>query len=261
MLDVFYSTDEELALAEIAARARLPKATAHRFVTDLIQWGALERTASGLRLGIRLFELGQLVPHQRNMRNLAMPFLHDLYERTECTVNLAMRDGNEVVYIEKFAGKICVPTSRPGGRLPIHATALGKVLLAFSNEAVIRDILKKPLHPMTPKTLTEPGKIRGVLSEVRRNWVAFDDEESHLGLHCVAAPIVNCETRQIVAGISVSGIRSYRDARLIAPVVLEAAFSMSKNFGGDDFEGSAAQYSLRPRNPAMSAARLKAGQV
>ena len=108
--------------------------TAHRLVGELVEWGALARTADGRYVvGRRLWDIGLLAPVQTGLRQLASPYLHDLYGATLATVHLAVRDGVEVLYVDRLAGHASVPVvSRIGSRLPMHATGVGKVLLAHA---------------------------------------------------------------------------------------------------------------------------------
>ena len=133
LLTAFRPGDGELTLAELARRTGLPKPTAHRMLAELAQWNVVERTPDGIRLGMRLFELGQLAPLQRGLREAATPFLSDLFEATHETVHLAVPDGLDVVYVQKLAGRNGprIP-SRVGGRMPAYCTGVGKALLAFA---------------------------------------------------------------------------------------------------------------------------------
>ncbi len=159
LLDAFGAEDKELSLTQIAQRSGLPKSTTHRLVADLLSWGGLERTGSGLRLGLRLFELGRFVPVQRELAEVARPYLDDLYNITQKTVNLAVLSNTEVVYVEKIESPDSPTASRAGSRLPVHCTALGKAMLAFSPPALSDQIIQSGL---TPVTRAEHHERRGV---------------------------------------------------------------------------------------------------
>lgn len=228
LLDAFGATDTELTLGELAVKAGMPKSTAHRLVRHLVGWGGLERTDNGLRLGLRLFELGHMVPTQRKLREIALPYLEDLHEITGKTVNLAVRDGQDIVYVEKMASRgVLIPHSRTGGRLPLHCTALGKAILAFSPNDVLDSVLAAGLHRITPRTLTDPAKLRRDLAITHKRRLAFDLEESQPGVSCTAAPVV-ARTGEVVAAISVTDMESAAMARGIGPAVLAAAMSLSR---------------------------------
>ncbi|MFC6021271.1 IclR family transcriptional regulator [Plantactinospora solaniradicis] len=231
LLDAFDKGDGELTLTELADRAGLPKSTAHRLVGDLVKWRALERTPNGLRLGMRLFELGHLVPSPRELRDIALPYLEDLHTTTRKTVNLAVRDGIDIVYVEKLlAPNEPVPHSRAGGRLPMHCTALGKAILAYSSPALLDEVVAAGLRRMTPKTIQDPKALRAELATVRERRIAYDVEESRIGLHCVAAPLFD-RRGEIVAAVSVTGMQSRSTARNFAPAVLTASLSLSRQLG------------------------------
>lgn len=231
LLDVFDKGDGELTLTELAEKAGMPKSTAHRLVSDLVAWRALERTPTGLRLGMRLFELGHLVPSARHLRESALPYLEDLYSTTRKTVNLAVRDGCDIVYVEKLiAANVPVPHSRAGGRLPLHCTALGKAILAYEPPGLLDEVVEAGLRRLTPKTILDPDALRTELVTVRRRRIAYDLEESHLGLHCVAAPLFD-HTGEVVAALSITGLPSRSTARHLAPAVLTASMALSRQLG------------------------------
>jgi DNA-binding IclR family transcriptional regulator len=220
----------ELTLNELAERSRLPRSTAHRVACRLEGLGALERTRRGWRVGVRMFELGQLVPTQLRLREQALPFMGDLYEATRGTIHLAVLEGADVMYVEMLAGhrKVRSP-SRRGGRVPAHCTAVGKVLLAFTPEAFDRD--GPPLAARTRATITDRVALAAVLAEVRRTGVAFDEEEAMEGLHCVAAPVR--DHRGVAAALSVSmPVDGPMTPRGCAPVVRTAALALSRQLRG-----------------------------
>src|SRR5664279_5059944 len=139
VLSAFDLEHTELTLSELARRAALPKSTAHRMVAELVRLGLLEQTGTRLRLGLRLFELGQLVPRQSTLREAALPYMEDLREATASAVHLAVLEGVEVVYVEILRGRDRqVLPSRVGGRMPAHATGVGKAILAFSAPEVVK---------------------------------------------------------------------------------------------------------------------------
>lgn len=231
LLELFSPDDTEVSISELARRGGIPKSTTHRLVADLIRFGALERGRSGLRLGVRLFELGHLVPDHRRLRELAMPYARTLAEVTGLTSNIAVREGLEVMYLEKIAHRdLRVPHSRVGGRLPMHATGLGKAILAYSPPTVVDAVLAQPLTAVSSATITDPDAFRRELDEVRRVHVAFDLEESRPGLFCVAAPIFARGDR-VVGALSVTGATSQGEARSWAHLVLESASALSHSLG------------------------------
>ncbi|MFH8249129.1 IclR family transcriptional regulator [Microbacterium sp. B2969] len=231
LLELFSPDESELSISEMARRTGMPKSTTHRLVGDLLAWGALEKGRNGVRLGVRLFELGHLVPDHARLRELAIPFAHSLNEITHLTSNLAVREGSEIIYIEKINSRdLKVPHSRVGGRLPMHCTALGKAILAYSSTAFVDSVLEGPLTRLTPKTLTDPDALRRELVGVRNSRVAYDFEESQLGLFCVAAPIF-ARTGRVVGALSVTGATSRSQARSFSGVVLASSRALSHALG------------------------------
>src|SRR4051812_2019849 len=126
LLDTFYPTGGSFRLAELVVRTGLSKTTAYRLVGNLVELGYLERSQEHYRLGNRLFELGSLVSRRLDLRETALPFLQDLFESTRQTVHFGVRDGFDVVYVERIHGhdSLALP-SRIGGRLPLSCTAIG----------------------------------------------------------------------------------------------------------------------------------------
>lgn len=190
LVGAFDEDHRRLTLTELATRADLPLPTAHRLVAELVAWGALAKTSSGRYVvGRRLWDIGLLAPMQAGLVETASPFLHDLYAATLATVHLAVRDGNEVLYLDRLRGHASVPVlSTVGTRLPMHATGVGKVLLAYAPADVQAEVLGH-LHRITPYTITQPGTLRRQLSRVVRDGYATTVEEMSLGACSVAVPI------------------------------------------------------------------------
>ena len=190
LLGAFDEHHRRLTLTELADRAELPLPTAHRLVGELVSWGALARNAVGeYAVGRRLWDIGLLAPVQTGLREVASPYLHDLYGATLATVHLAVRDGTDVLYVDRLAGHASVPVvSSVGSRLPMHATGVGKVLLAHAPLEVQHAVLAD-LPRITPYTITQPGLLRRQLAKVLRDGYATTTEEMSLGACSLAVPI------------------------------------------------------------------------
>ena len=190
LLAAFDEHHRRLTLTELARHAGLPLPTAHRLAGELVAWGALARTPSGeYVVGRRLWDIGLLAPVQTGLRQLASPYLHDLYGATLATVHLAVRDGTEVLYVDRLSGHASVPVvSSIGSRLPMHATGVGKVLLAHAPADVQQAVLAD-LPRVTAYTITQPGTLRRQLARVLRDDYATTVEEMSLGGCSVAVPI------------------------------------------------------------------------
>lgn len=206
ILRAFSVEDHAVSLAELVRRTGLHKATVHRLTGELVETRLLDRTAGGYRLAGGLFELGMRASLERSLIEIAMPFLQDLYERTHETVHLGVLDGREVVYVAKIGGhRQASAPSRTGGRMPLHCTGIGKALLAHAGPALRRDILGAPLARRTPRTIVAPGLLNRQLDTIVEQGLAFEYEESTVGIACVAAPVLDVTTNYPVAAISVTG--------------------------------------------------------
>lgn len=227
LFDALYRAEGAVPLAELARRAGLPKTSTHRLAEELCKHALLERTDGGYRLGMRLFELGAGVPPQRALREAALPLMADLREATRCTVHLAILDGTEVVYVQILAspGSSRLP-SRLGGRLPAHATGVGKAILAFSPPEVVAARVDAGLRRLTPRTISTPGALARELESIRTHGIAYDREESTVGIHCVAAPVFDAQDR-VVAALSVTG-RSTREVVRIAPAARTVGLALGR---------------------------------
>ncbi|HJQ07431.1 MAG TPA: IclR family transcriptional regulator [Nocardioides sp.] len=212
LLDAFDERHRTLRLTDIATRAGVPLSTAHRLVAELVACGALQRLPSGeYAVGRRIWDLGLLAPVQTDLRAAASPFLHDLYGATLETVHLAVRDGLRVLYVDRLAGHRSVPIlSTVGSRMPMHATGVGKVLLAHAPEDVRRRILGRPLRRFTPYTVTSPGLIEEQLRKVRANGYATTAEEMSAGACSVAVPVSVGEEVVAAIGFVVPDLRRNR---------------------------------------------------
>ncbi|GAB3319732.1 IclR family transcriptional regulator [Geodermatophilus aquaeductus] len=226
VLDAFDATAPRLTLTEIAERSGTPLTTAHRLLAELTDWGALARRADGrYEIGRRLWDLGLLAPVSLELRQVASPFLLDVHTATRDTVHLAVRDGLSALYVERISGRESVPVvSQVGSRLPLHATGVGKVLLAAAPDEVVAEALAAPSRA-TRHTVVDPARLRRELTEVRRRGWARTAEEMSLGTLSVAVPVrVERGSSAVVAaalGIVVPSHR--RDLARLVPVLEVAA--------------------------------------
>ena len=228
VLDSFDTDHPTLSLTDLTRATGLARSTAHRLAEDLVRLGWLERSDAGYQLGMRLFELGELVPRQRNLVTMALPYMEDLRTATGATVHLAVLDGTEVVYLQVLSSKQAPRmNSRRGGRLPAHATGVGKAILAFSTPETIQKVIDTGLHRLTPRTIATPGQLRRELSAIRASGISYDREESNPGVLCAAAPVFG-QDGQVRAALSVSGF-SRRIAPRMAPAVQTAALSLTRD--------------------------------
>jgi DNA-binding IclR family transcriptional regulator len=226
VLDAFDPGAPRLTLSEIAARSGVPLTTAHRLLAELTAWGALTRRPDGrYEIGRKLWDLGLLAPVQLELRQVAAPFLLDVHTATRDTVHLAVREGSRALYVERISGRESVPVvSQVGSRLPLHATGVGKVLLAAAPDEVAEEVLRT-LTRETRHTVVDPGRLRRELTEIRRRGFARTAEEMSLGTASVAVPIpVELSSGAVVAGALGIVVPSHRrDATRLVPVLEVAA--------------------------------------
>jgi DNA-binding IclR family transcriptional regulator len=230
LLAAFTSDAPELTLSELARRAEVSLPTAHRRAMELVQWGALERGPDGrFHIGLRLWEVASLAPRGLGLREAAMPFLEDLYEVTHENVQLAVREGLEVVYVERIAGRNAVPVlTRVGGRFALHATGVGLVLLAHAPVEVQEEMLALPLHGYSPKTVTDPVRLRQMLASVRRDGHAVSDGQVTVDALSVAAPILGL-AGDVVAAVSLVVRADGAQPSALAPLVKAAARGITRS--------------------------------
>jgi DNA-binding IclR family transcriptional regulator len=237
VLDCFSATDRELGVSELARRLRLGKSTVFRLCSTLVAGGLLEHNpgTGRYRLGLHLYELGALVSVHMDLHEAAAPHLLDVRNRTGETVQLAVLDGREVVYVERLESSHTVRLfGRVGHRQPAHCTATGKVLLAHLPEAELDGLLDGwELPARTPYTITDHAALRKALAQVRRRGWGENTQEAEVGVASVAAPVCDA-TATVVAALSVAGPVMRLDGgslRRFAAVVVEAADSVSQRLG------------------------------
>lgn len=206
-LGLFSSARPEWGVSEMARVLELPKSSVSELLTSLADTGLLRRTDSGrYRIGWRLFELSQGMLESTDFRTEANPVMTALVERFGATSHLAIIEEGSVVYVEKQRSGRALPigVSRVGSRLPAHATAVGKVLLAFLSWSRVAAILASQGMPaLTSRTITCPERLAAELREVRAQGYALDLEEAMGGLSCIAAPIRNIDG-EVAAAVSIS---------------------------------------------------------
>lgn len=189
--------------SEIARAIGLPVPTTHRLCTKLVDLGALDRDPAGrLSIGMSLWELGYLSPHRRGLREVALPFMEDLFAATRENVLLTVLDGIEVVYLEQIAGRDAISvTSRTGGRMPAHVSSGGLVLLAHAPAHVLGEVIETGLRARTPQSITDERALRHTLHEIRRRGHVVCRQMVDQHSVAVAAPVH--DGASVVAALSV----------------------------------------------------------
>lgn len=233
LLDALADSNEPASLKNLAAETGLHPSTAHRILAAMTQARFVERQDAGTyRLGIRLLELGHIVKSRINLRDIALPHMQTLHEAIGEAINLGMRHEDEIVYLERTSsGRSLVRVVYlVGGRAPLHLTSLGKLFLASETAQGIRDYARRTGLPgKTPHSLTTLTALESVLDTVRKEGIAYDDEEAELGLKCVAAPIHDAEG-DIVAALSVSAPTERHDPTWIEQI-RQTAHAVSRDLG------------------------------
>ncbi len=199
-----FERGDELTLSEVARRADLPVSTAHRLLAEWVAWGGLLRGDNGrYRVGMKLWRLGARQPTARKLREAACPYLDDLLEATGEHVHLAVRDGLGAVYLERLSGPGAVRViSDVGTRLPLHATGVGLVLLAYAPSGTLDEVLAQNPRKFLPNTLTSEKELRARLASIRTTGVSRAVEELTRGAFSVAAPVRDT-AGDVVAAVSI----------------------------------------------------------
>ncbi|MHA4853256.1 MULTISPECIES: IclR family transcriptional regulator [unclassified Rhodococcus (in: high G+C Gram-positive bacteria)] len=228
ILDAFGSEHSDLSLTELARRSGVAKASVHRLAGELVEWGLLERAGTKYRLGLRLFELGQLVPRQRILRDAALPYMEDLLLATQETVHFAVRDGIDVLYIEKIVGhRGLQQQSRVAGRLPLYCTATGKMILAFSPQSVFDEVIEQGFTALTTRTTMSVAVLRQQLDRMRNEKLAVEVEETRIGYMSVAVPVFS-GPRTLAGALSVTGPTARLNVSRVTGALRTAGIGISR---------------------------------
>ncbi len=207
LLEMLAAQPEPVSLKEVSERTGLHPSTAHRILNDLAIGRFVDRPAAGsYRLGMRLLELGNLVKARLDVRESAMGPMRELHKVTHQPVNLSMRQGDEIVYIERtYSERSGMQVVRAiGGHAPLHLTSVGKLFLAHEDAARVRAYATRTgLTGHTRNSITDLARLERELAAVRSSGVARDDEELELGVRCMAAGVFD-DQGKLLAGLSIS---------------------------------------------------------
>ncbi|MDX1330516.1 MAG: IclR family transcriptional regulator [Burkholderiaceae bacterium] len=233
LLEVLAKNGQAMSLKEISEAAELHPSTTHRILNDLTIGRFVERPEAGTyRLGMRLLELGTLVKDRLNVRDLALGPMRELHRLIQQPVNLSVRQGDEIIYIERaYSERSGMQVVRAiGGRAPLHLTSVGKLFLASDDIARIRAYATRTgLPSQTRNSLTQLHQLERELQEAQRSGVARDNEELELGVRCIAAGIRD-DQGKLVAGLSISAPASRMDESWL-PKLQSTANEISKALG------------------------------
>ncbi|GAA4473824.1 IclR family transcriptional regulator [Rhodococcus olei] len=245
ILDAFDGRAARLTLEEVACRSRLPRSTVHRILDSLVKLNWVEHASFGYRLGRRALGTGG-DSGQAELREAAAPLLHELHLQTGMVVHLSVLDGHEIVYLDKVGGRMAAAIpSRVGGRLPAHATAAGKAMLAWLDPERVDAVCGDRLGRVTANTITGLGTLHLELNRIRqRRGLAFEREESTRGVACVGAAVRGTEGP--VAAVSLSGDVRTAPLERVAPLVVDAAREIGRTLHP---EMAAPRRAVRPAEP------------
>jgi DNA-binding IclR family transcriptional regulator len=207
LMNVLASREDAISLKEISEKTGLHPSTAHRILNDLTIGRFVDRPEPGsYRLGMRLLELGNMVKARLNVRDAALAPMRDLHKLIQQPVNLSMRQGDEIVYIERaYSERSGMQVVRAiGGRAPLHLTSVGKLFLSVDEPMKVRSYATRTgLHGNTKNSITQLPILERELSKVRQYGIARDNEELELGVRCIAAGIYD-DQGKLLAGLSIS---------------------------------------------------------
>ncbi len=233
LIDVLASREEAISLKEISDRAGLHPSTTHRILNDLAIGRFVDRPQPGsYRLGMRLLELGNLVKGRLNIRDAAVGPMRDLHKLTQQPVNLSMRQGDEIIYVERaYSERSGMQVVRAiGGRAPLHLTSVGKLFLATDDPERLRAYaVRTGLKGHTKNSITQLDQLERELSKVRQYGQANDNEELELGVRCMAAGIYD-DQGKLVGGLSISAPSSRLEEGWL-PKLKETARQISETLG------------------------------
>lgn len=233
LINILAAKEDALTLKEISDKAGLHPSTAHRILNDLVIGRFVDRPQSGTyRLGMRLLELGNLVKGRLNIRDAALTPMRELHKLIQQPVNLSVRQGDEIVYIERaFSERSGMQVVRAiGGRAPLHLTSVGKLFLSADEPQRIRAYAARTgLHGHTKNSITRVEELERELSKVRQYGYANDNEELELGVRCMAAGIYD-DQNKLIGGLSISAPSGRMDENWLQKL-RDAARTISETLG------------------------------
>ena len=233
LLDALARQSDPVSLKDLSSQTGLHPSTAHRILNDLVLARMVDRTEPGLyQLGMRLLELGNLVKTRLNIRDAAATPMRELHRLTGETVNLSVRQGDEIVYVERAVSERSgMQVVRAiGGRAPLHLTSTGKLFLAHEEMRAVRSYaMRTGLSGQTRNSITEVSRLESELQDVRNHGFARDNEELELGVRCIAAAIQD-DAGRIVAWLSISAPADRANDGWVE-ALKKTAFQISESIG------------------------------
>lgn len=225
-----------IGVTELAHRVQLHKSTVHRILNTLMQYGYAEQNpkTEKYRLGTKLLYLGGAILDRMDIRREAHDLLNNLAEEVNETIHLVVPDGDKAIYVDKIDSKRTIRMySQIGRKAPLHASAVGKAILAFLPPGDVERVINKGLERYTKNTIIDPERLKKHLEEIRQKGYAVDDEENEEGIRCVGAPVFD-HTGKVIGAISISGpIVTVTSEKIpeLAEKVIECAKAISYKMG------------------------------
>ena len=232
LVEAFDDGHRTMSVASLCRRSGLPVTTTYRLVDELLTEGLLEREANGdVRIGTKLWELASRSSPMMGLREAALPFMEDVQSVVQHSTTLGILDSDEVLYIERIGSReSMVDITKVAGRLPVHGTSSGLVLLAHSPAAYQELFLSRRLQKFTDSTLTDPAELRRHLAQIRQQGFAVMPGIIVPESSGIAVPVYG-PSNTVLAALSVVVPRNEEDAPARVPVLMAAARAISRSLG------------------------------
>lgn len=235
ILELLASKQKGVSTSDIGRFARVPKSSTSYLLRTLVKRGYVSRDEAGLHtLGIKVLSLAGQVMQNMPLRTLALPYLHDIVERTRFGAHLAILDRGEAVYVERVEGPGFIKMATwVGRRMVPHVTAVGKALISQLDQDTVKSLFEQHnIKPHTANTITSLPRLLAELKQIRLRGYAIDDEESSDRVRCVAAPVK--ANGEVIAAIGISGtVGEMSDDKVerIGSIIRTAATKLSAEVG------------------------------
>lgn len=232
LLNILARYDDAVSLKILSAESELHPSTTFRILSSLTENQLVERDEAGFyRLGIKLLHLGAHVRQRVGLRQQAKPIMRELRDELGETVNLTIRENDEIVYVERsISGQMMRVEQIIGSRAPLHVTAIGKLMLAELGEDECRNYAKRTgLPTYTENSITDIDTLIAKSKQAQRNGFAYDDEEAEIGVGCIGVLIYN-QAGDVAGGLSLSAPIERRKEEWV-PIVKEAGKRLSESLG------------------------------
>jgi IclR family KDG regulon transcriptional repressor len=233
ILEMLYKCDKFIGVSKLSQELDLPKATVYRILYTLQQWGFVDKIedTDKYKLGLVFIQYGERVKLNMDLKTIAQPYMERLASEIGETVNLGVNYEDSVLAIHTEKGEESVLISRLTPLSPLYCSSMGKIFLSGFNEKQLKEYFNSNrIVSRTVKTITNLDKIKEEIKKIKKEKVAFDNEEYEYGLTCIAAPVIN-KKNEIIAALSISGPTSrleFKDINKITEKLKETAKQISQ---------------------------------